>query len=375
MSATTGQMHEESKLKRAALHIGLFALFFALALLASGLLVFAVGGAPTEVLGTLIDGSLIIDGAWGRTLAETAPMLLVATGVILAFRSGYYNIGQEGQVGIGALFATLVALQMPGPGWFVLIMALIASAVGGGIWAGIAAGAYFLRKVDVLISTLLLVFIAPKIILYLTSRESLLLDMSGSNSRRASQSEQIPEGVRMPEFTIFGNTMDFGIIGAVVAALGLGYLLARTVWGLQLRTLGLNERMAQRVGIKPARVGGGAIVGSGAMAGLAGGVILLASAFRLQDRISNDTGWDGLLVALVARLNAFAVVPVSFFFGILRRGSSSLRATGVSQTITDIVQALFVIAALLPAAIMIVRDRRRARHLAALATELETADD
>jgi simple sugar transport system permease protein len=361
---------DERKLQRAGIQIGLFAAFFSVALAISAALVNAVGGSPTEVLNTLIDGSLLIDGAWGRTLIDTVPMLLVAVGVVVAFRCGLYNIGQEGQVAIGALFAVVVALEMPGPGPLVMTLALIASAVGGGLWAGVAAGAYFWRRVDVLIGTLLLTFIAPKIILYLTSNESLLLDVSGSNSRRASQSEQLSDSVRLTEFNLFGNTLNIAVIGAVLIALVTWYLLSRSVLGLHIRTLGFNERMAQRVGVRPGRVGGGALMFSGATAGLAGGVFLLGSAFRLQDRIANDFGWQGLLVALVARLNAFAVIPVAFFFGVTRRGGSSLRATGVSSTITEIIQALFVIAALLPAAIMIVRDRRRDLRLAVAPSEI-----
>ena len=103
---------------------------------------------------------------------------------------------------------------------------------------------------------------------------------------------------------------------------------------------------------------------SGAAAGLGGGMLLNGAAFRLRDQIANDFGWHGLLVALVARLNPMAVLPVAFFFAMVRTGGGFLTATGVSRTVTDAVQAIFVVAALLPAALMFVRDRRVARRMA-----------
>jgi simple sugar transport system permease protein len=349
-----------TKAERAAAHVGLFVVFFALALVVSGILVEAVGGSATKVLDALIDGSVRSPGAWGRSLDESAPLALVALGVVIAFKSGLYNIGQEGQVAIGALAATLVILQTPGPGWLLIALGLLAAAAGGGLWAGLAAGAYYGRRVDVLITTLLLTFVAPNLILFL---------VSGSNSRRASQSEQLPADSRLPHIDVFGNTFHVGTIIALGVTIVVSYALVRTIWGLHVRTLGLNPRTAQRFGVNPARVGGSALVLSGALAGLAGGVFLVGSAFRLQDQISNDFGWEGLLVALVARLNAVAVLPVSFFFGMLRRGGSFLRATGVSATITGVIQSLFVVAALLPAAVMKVWDRRQERSAARAATE------
>ncbi len=350
--------------RRAALQAGLFAAFFTAAVVASGALVASVGGSPTEVLGALLDGSLRSPGAWGRTLVESAPLALVGLGVTVAFRAGYYNIGTEGQVAMGALGAAVVALKMPGPGLFVVPLALAGGAVAGGLWAGIAAAAHARRRVDVLISTLLLTFVAPNVILFVVARDYLLLDTTPANTRRASQSERIGDSVHLPEFDLFGNTVHIGVVLAAAVIAVTAYALARSVWGLQLRMLGLNVLTARRAGVRPGTVGGGALVFSGAAAGLGGGMFLTGAAFRLQDQIANDFGWHGLLVALVARLNPVAVLPVAFFFASLRTGGGFLTATGVSRTVTDVVQALFVIAALLPAAVMTLRDRRRAHRLA-----------
>ena len=83
----------------------------------------------------------------------------------------------------------------------------------------------------------------------------------------------------------------------------------------------------------------------------------MGSAFRLQSHIANDFGWDGLLSALVSRLNGYFAILSSIFFAALRTGSSFLAATGVSRTITSVIQGLMVIAALMPAALIVVISR------------------
>lgn len=361
-SGLVGEVEPASR--RIALQAGLFAAFFAVAVVASGALVASVGGSPTEVLDALLDGSLRSPGAWGRTLVEMAPLALVGLGVVVAFRAGYYNIGTEGQVAMGALGAAVVVLKAPGPAWMLIVLGLAAGAAAGGFWAGLAAAAHARRRVDVLISTLLLTFVAPNVILFLVARDYLLLDTTEANTRRASQSERIPESTHLPDVELFGNTVHIGVPVAVAIIAAVAFLLARSVWGLKLRMLGRNLQTARRAGVRPSTVGGGALVISGAAAGLAGGMFLTGAAFRLQHMIANDFGWHGLLVALVARLNPAGVLPVAFFFASLRTGGGFLTATGISRTVTDVVQALFVVAALLPAAVMVVRDRRVARRLA-----------
>lgn len=354
----------ERRSVRLTIQLAFFMLFLALAAVLSGVLVALVGGSPTAVLDALLDGSLRSPGAWGRSLIEMVPLALVGLGVVVAFKAGSYNIGQEGQLAMGALGATVVSLLVPGPAGLIMALSLIAAAAAGGVWAGIAAVAEARRKVDVLISTLLLTFVAPNLILFLVSRDYLLLDTTESNNRLASQSERVPEELRLIGVEIVGNEIHVGVLVTLVVTALVAVLLARSVWGLRLRMLGLSGRTARRAGVRPGIVGGGALVFSGAAAGLGGGMLLIGAAFRLRDQIANDFGWHGLLVALVARLNPVAVLPVAFFFAMVRTGGGFLTATGVSRTVTDAVQAIFVVAALLPAALMFVRDRRVARRMA-----------
>ena len=320
----------------------------------SGLLVAAVGGSPTKVLSSLIEGSFQTPGAFGRTLIEAVPLLLVSVGVIVSFKAGHYNIGTEGQVAIGALFATVVALQTPGPGWLVATLAVVAGFAGGAFWSGIAVAAYLWRRVDVMISTLLLTFIAPNVVLFAVSKDYLLLDTTDSNTRLASQSERIPSEKRLMEFEVLGQEVHLGFIAALIISLLVTALLGKSVWGLRVRLLGSHFLTAKRYGVTQHREGATALLISGGFSGLAGGMIVMGSAFRLQNHIANDFGWDGLLSAIVARLSGYLALISSVFFAALRTGSSFLAATGVSRTITSVIQGLMVIAALMPAALLVV---------------------
>ena len=140
-------------------------------------------------------------------------------------------------------------------------------------------------------------------------------------------------------------------------------VLVRTVPGFRLRMLGQNPRTAQRSGVPANRYSIVAMLISGAFAGLAGAVMLSGGDFgnyQLVPGFSVGIGWTGLLVALVAREKPLAAVVVAFVFAALRTGSGFLAATGVERRITDVVQALLVLALLVPPAVLFVRQRRRA---------------
>jgi simple sugar transport system permease protein len=128
--------------------------------------------------------------------------------------------------------------------------------------------------------------------------------------------------------------------------------------------LGMNPVVAKRAGVRVAILGSIAIMISGATAGLAGGVMLTGTAYRITPTISNNVGWNGLLVALVARNNAYAAIVVAFLFGALQAGGGFLAATGVPSDLVNIVIALVVLAVVFPPALEEFRTYRRARALA-----------
>ncbi len=343
--------------------IVLYALSIGTAIGLAALLVAATGGSAADVFGALLDGSLRNPGRWGLTLGVAAPLLLVALGTIVNARAGLVNIGQEGQLLMGAAFATYVGVRLGGPGPVVLISLCLAGIVGGAIWAGIAGVLRYWRGVPEVLTTLLMVTIAAQAIGYGLKNDWLLLAPAAGRANRNQVSEQLADDSRIPRITWFGNEFPTSVFLAIALAALVAFALARTVPGFRLRMLGQNPRTAQRAGVGSTRYGMASMLISGGFAGLAGATMLAGGDFgnyQLVPGFSTNIGWTGLLVALVARERAVAAIVVAFVFAALRTGSGFLAATGVERKITDVVQALLVLALLVPPAVLYVRERRRA---------------
>ena len=344
----------------------------AVALSLSAALIAITGGPWRTVLSALLDGSIRNPGRWGGTLAEAAPLLIVALGAIISTRAGLVNIGQEGQLAVGAACAAMVATRGSGP--FVMVLAIAAGFLGGAFWAGIAALLRYWRKVPEVISTLLLVFIAAQATGYLLTRTFLLLDDDPNKPNRVQTSAQLDSATRIGQVRIFGNEFPWSVPVAVLLAIAVGLLLHRSVWGFRLTVLGRNPRTAQRIGVPVVMAGAAALCISGAMAGLAGEAMLAGGTanYRYTPGFANSVGWEGLLVALVARNRPMVCLPIAFIFASLRTGSGFLAATGVERSIVDVVRALLVLALLVPPAVAAVQRRRLSPPPAAAAAEEPT---
>ncbi len=344
----------------------LYAICIAVALGLCALLVRVTGGDAGAVFSALLDGSFRSPGAWGLTVTTAVPLLAVASGTILCTRAGFTNIGQEGQLILGAAAFAYVATRLDAPGPILLTASLAAGVAMGMLWVGIAALMRFTRQVPEVISTLLLVFIAYQISNYaLTERWLLLTDQPGSGTTNSGT--PLPAGARLPTFTAFGNQVTIGVFLVLALTMAIAFLIARTTIGFRLRMLGMNARTARRAGVAPARYGGAAMLVSGATAGLAGGLWLSGGAAgdRFTAGISSNLGWQGLLVALLARDRALVAVPMALIFAALRTGSGFLAATGVERRIADVVQAMLVFALLTPPAIRSLQRRRAPKEASA----------
>lgn len=340
----------------------LYVLSLGVTLILSAGLVAATGQSPARMLGALLDGAFLAPGRWGNTLAVAAPMLLVALGMVIGVKAGLFNIGQEGQLLIGAVAMALVGTRLTGPGPVLLVGGLVLAAAAGGAYAGLAALMRFRRGVPEVISTLLLVFVALQVVGFAITTDWFLRDLDPDRPSQAVTSAALPSSVRLPVVTVFGNEFHVGLLVALAGAGAVALLLGRTVSGFKLRLLGASPNVAQQAGVSVARAGSAALFVSGALAGFAGAMMMAggASSARLTAGFSNEIGWQGLLVALVARSKPLLCVPVAILFAALRTGAGFLAATGVDRKVVDVVQALLVLALLIPPAVQFLRERRRA---------------
>ncbi|GAA2554726.1 ABC transporter permease [Winogradskya consettensis] len=328
------------------------ALVVALAL--SSLLITVTGGSPPAALQALVRGSLGDATAVSLTLLYAAPLLLIAVGACVSARAGVFNIGQEGQVLIGALAGAAVGLRLAVPGPALVVVVLLASALAAGLWAWLSSLMHRLRGVDIVVSTLLMAFLAQQVVAFAVNTPWLLQESRLGRATVLPQTNKLPADALLGSIGHYpGLQINAGLLIAAVPAILVAVVLARTRWGFRITMLGLNPLAAQHSGVRVGALSGVALAISGALAGLAGAVLLTSplSTNRLQPGTSLGIGWDGLLVALVARNRPLLAIPVAGLFAVLRSGGSFLAATGVPSYLVDVVKALLVLAFVAPPAL------------------------
>ncbi len=304
----------------------------------------ALGGFPVgAALRALVSGSL---GSWdailSATLVRATPLLLTGLAVALAFRAGVMNIGAEGQLLAGATAATAVgALAAPLLGTMTLPIELAAAAAAGVVWSIVPA---WLRRqfgVTEVISTIMMNFLAIHLVSYFV-RGPLQ-----EPTRIYPQSAALADVARLPPL-FPGTRLHWGFVIAVLLALVLGWALRHTAAGFRLSAAGANPRAAAEAGrIDVARVTTRIFLGSGAIAGLAGGIELSGVTFALYDNLSPGYGYTAIAVALLAGLRPAWIIPSSFVFGALSAGAAAMqREAAVPAGFVEFVQAVIVLALL-----------------------------
>lgn len=308
----------------------------AVASLIAGVVIALLGYPPMAALRALLEGSLGSAAAWTATLLKTGPLLLTGLAVALCFRCGVWNIGAEGQLYAGALLATLVATRVwpDAPGWAGVPAVIVASALGGALWAGIAGGLRAGRGVSEVISTILLNFVALQLVSLAVHGP--LQEASGAYP----QSDPLAEALRLPAL----GRLHLGIPIAGGLAVASAWLLLRTGIGFRMRAVGLSPVAARFAGIEPDRQLVLTLAGAGALAGLAGGFEVTGVTGRLYETLSPGYGYTAIAVALLARLHPLAVVPSALFFGILEAGGGAMqRGAGVPAVATDVVKGVVIL--------------------------------
>jgi general nucleoside transport system permease protein len=308
------------------------------ALVTSALIIAASGHDPITAFGALIDGAFGNLDSLSEAGVKTCPLLLTGLAIAVAFQAGVWNIGAEGQLLMGALVMGAVGVRTaPLPGWVCLSAELMMAAAIGAAWAGVAGQLKLHRNVNEVISTIMLNFIALGLIGYLV--QGPLMEAGG----RYPQTDAIVSAVWMPRLAAT-HRVHLGLVIALLSALGVHLLLYRTVAGYEMRAAGLNPDAARLAGIDVHRRVLLALVVSGALAGLAGGIEVAAVTHRLYERFSPGWGFTAIAVGLLGRLSPAGIVLAAFFFGALDAGSNAMqRVAGVSSVLVAIIQATVIV--------------------------------
>jgi len=259
-------------------------------------------------------------GGWISTFVKASPVFIAGLGVLLAFRTGFWNIGAEGQMAVGAFTGYAVVVNAPPlPSVVQILLVFLVGALAGGVYALIAGWLKVRFDVNEILTTLMLNFVA------------LLLIDYGSQSRWSSPlgypfSEAIPSSYELP--TIFSGDFHVGILVAFALFPLVGFLLYRTPLGFRFRAIGSDPDAAENSGIPVGRSTLVMVLLSGALAGLAGAIELLGVTGRLQSGITGPNyGYVAIIATLLAGHKLRRLPITALFLGGLLAASVALQVS------------------------------------------------
>jgi simple sugar transport system permease protein len=316
-----------------------------LALVFTTIILALSGAQPFEAYSNMISGSVGSLGKISDTLVAWVPLLLVTSGLLVTFSAGLWNIGIEGQITLGAIFTTLVLRSLQDsslPPALVLILGILAGALGGALWAAVAGWLKIYGGVSEIFGGLGMNFVATAFTLWLIFgpwKRPGIGSMSGT--------EPFPTELWLP--TVDKLSLSPWSLGLGLAGIILIYLVLNgTHFGLRLKAVGKNGRAAFLMGIPTTRYLMSAFLICGAFAGLAGAVQVTAVYHRLIPSISSGYGFLGIMVGMLVNYQAIWAAPVSFFFAALNIGSIQLPIVmQLDSTLSGVLQGALVLFVLL----------------------------
>lgn len=314
----------------------------AAAILVSSIVLAAIGVDPFAVFFVILTEPLKDIYGLTEILVRTTPLILVALGIAIAFRSGALNIGAEGQMLVG-IAAAAVAISLPQlPKIVLLPLTLLAGALSGAVWGGFAGYLKASRGVNEILSTVMLNYIAAQLYGFLLRGPMIDPD-------ELTMGSGTPQTVRLPRAAwldrmVPGTRLHTGLILALVLAVVVYVLLWRTTAGFRLRAAGAEPKAARYAGIGVERSIVVSMLLSGAFAGIAGAVEVVGVHRRAIEGISSGYGFSGIVVALFAGLHPILIIPAALFFGLLLIGADmTQRALSVPANMVYVLQGAIIL--------------------------------
>jgi ABC-type uncharacterized transport system permease subunit len=297
--------------------------------------IFLSGKSPFAAYFALLNGAFGSPDALGFALNKSTPYILAGVGVTLCFRARVINIGSEGQIALGGIAASWIALHFAWLQPFVLVpAALVAGACVGALWAGIAAAMRITRGVHEVLSTLMLNFVGALLV------SEMLHGSMGEPGAGFPQSALFAESAWLP--AVFpGSEMHIGVFIALASVAICHILLWHTPFGFSIRLVGSSHQSAAYAGVSVSGTIMKIMLLGGGLAGMAGGIQVLGVHYRLIEGFSQGFGFNAIAIALLAALNPLAVLPAGLFFGFLEAGALAMqRETGVPSSLVLVIQGL-----------------------------------
>jgi ABC-type uncharacterized transport system ATPase subunit/ABC-type uncharacterized transport system permease subunit len=328
----------------------------AVSLVIGAVIILLLGENPITAYNELFFSNFRAAFSIGGFIAQFIPLLVLAGAVIVSFRAGFFNIGGEGQLFMGAFFGAFAGFTFTElPPLLVIFLVLVFGFIGGLLWGAIPGALFAFWKVSIIVTTLMLSTIATLFTAYLVTGP--FKDPTAG----LAASPKLAEGVR---FTMFNAAYGIGwdLVVAVVIFVAVALILTRSVWGLRVRQLGEMNRFAEYTGVNPKKMSIQVMALSGAVSGLAGAIFVLGpNGGRFLQTFSPGYGFLGITVALLARLNPWAAIVAAAFYANMMAGSNAMQLnTDVPYPLVNVLQGLIILSI---TALFVIDRRNRERIL------------
>lgn len=323
--------------ERKAYLISLILSIFA-SLVIGGLIMIANGRSPMVGYGALIEGAFGSNYRIANTIAKTAPLILTGLATAIAFNSGISNIGGEGQLYLGAFAAAVVGITfvaLPKP--IAIILAILAGAIVGGLYAFFPGWLKVKFGVDEVITTIMFNTIAMLFTSYLVNNPFATSDSKMSGTDIIFDAFKLDKLVRL-------STLNTSIYFVIIITIAMYYLMNKTTNGYEFKMVGQNKNFANYGGIKSKKTMLIAMVISGAICGMTGTFEVIGVHYRFLEKISPELAFDGMLVSLVVRNNPLGIIIMGLFFGAMKTGSIYMEtATGIPSELVQVIQSIIIL--------------------------------
>ncbi|MBD8078095.1 ABC transporter permease [Cellulosimicrobium arenosum] len=274
-----------------------------------------------------------------ETMTVSVPLILAGLGLAVGFRAGLFNIGAQGQIILGGVFAAYIGFTFDLPPGLHLFLAVLGAALGGALWASIAGVLKARTGAHEVIVTIMLNNIAIYLVAYLLTTPA--FQRPGSSN---PISPPIPDSASYPLLLGEGYRLHLGFVLALLAAVGVWWLMERSTFGFRVRAVGENPHAARTAGMSVPWVTVWVMAIAGALAGLGGSAQVLGTEHVLTAGVAASFGFDAITVALLGRSRPLGTVLAGLLFGGLRAGGFAMQArTGTPIDIVLVVQSLIVL--------------------------------
>lgn len=291
------------------------------------------------------------------SLVQSVPYILAGLAVALGFRAGLFNIGVEGQIGVGWLVAVWVGYSITGlPALIHLPLTILIGAAAAGLYSAIAGFLKARTGAHEVITTIMLNYVVYRLSEWLLCGP---LEVTQGTCR----TQDILPSAYLPRFLSHPVTVHWGFVLALVAAAITGWFLFKTTWGFELRTVGANPDAARYSGMSVAKTYVLGMFLSGCLAGMAGLVQGLGITRNIALGFQAGYGFDSIALALLGKSHPTGVVGASLLFGVLRAGAARMQSVaGIPTEIVQIIQSLVIVFIAAPAIIRAIYRLRTARR-------------